>query len=380
MKYLKLISVICAVVIASCTTQMQPESEKISESGSESQVLTITDMQFESSDMAIGKLEMHEFHKVLNTNGILDVPPQNRVSVSAYFGGYIKQMKLLTGEQVKKGQTLFVLENPEFVQFQQDFLEAKAQLAYLKSDYERQKNLIQDNVTSQKNYLKAESEYMVTKVREQSLRKKLILMNIDPNTLDMSNMRTSINVNSPIDGFITSVNFSGGAFINPEEVALTIINTNALLVSLNVFEKDLRHVQIGQSIRFRFQDDNSTEYQAVVHLVNKTVDPEKRTVGVYGKLTDKLIANKLNAGMYVEAEIYTSSESGESLPLDAVVEANGKYYVLAVINKTNTEYSFEQKEVKVGASNDGYIEILNAAEFIGNSEFLVKGAFNLITE
>lgn len=381
MKFIQIITVISVVLTGSCTTKTEPENtETAIENISDIHTVMLTTKQFQSSDMSTGKLELHQFHQTVQANGMLDVPPQNRVSVSAYFGGYIKEIRLLSGEEVRKGQTLFVLENPDFVQFQQDFLEAKAQLAYLKSDYERQKNLIQDNVTSQKNYLKAESDYMVTKVREQSLRKKLILMNIDPNTLDMSNMRTSINVHSPIDGFITSVHFSSGAFINPEEVAVTIINTNALLVSLNIFEKDLKSVQVGQEIRFRIQDDNSTEYQALVHLVNKTVDPEKRTVGIYGKLTDKLMAKKLNPGMYVEAEIYTSTESRKSLPKDAVVEANGKYYVLTLRNKSDSEYSFEQKEVTVGAANEDHIEILNASDFNESSEFLVKGAFNLITE
>lgn len=380
MKYITLVLIFSSLLTVSCTSKNVPDSENISESISDSQALTLTDKQFNSSEMTIGKLELRDFHQIVQVNGMLDVPPQNRVSVSAYFGGYIKEMKHLTGEKVRKGQTLFVLENPDFVQFQQDFLEAKAQLAYLKSDYERQKNLIQDNVTSQKNYLKAESDYMVTKVKEQSLRKKLTLMNINPNTLDMSNMKTSINVSSPIDGYITSVNFSGGAFIKPEEVALTIINTNSILVVLNIFEKDLRRVQVGQKIRFRIQDDNSKEYEATVHLLNKTVDPEKRTIGVYGKLTDMLMANKLNAGMYVEAEIYTSTESRKSLPKDAVVEVNGKYYVLAVKNKSNMEYSFEQREVKVGAANEDHLEILNASDFNVSSEFLVKGAFNLITE
>src|SRR5690606_33026367 len=114
--------------------------------------------QFQSSNMVLGKMEMGSFHEVVKANGMFDVPPENRAAVSCYFGGTVKDIRLLPGQKVKKGQVLFILENPDYVQMQQDFLEAKGQLAYLKSDYERQKNLAQDNVTSQKNYLKAESE------------------------------------------------------------------------------------------------------------------------------------------------------------------------------------------------------------------------------
>ena len=111
-------------------------------------VVTITPSQFSSSKMELGKLSKMEFHQTVKTNGMFDVPPENKASVSAYFGGYVKELNLLPGEQVKKGQLLFTLENPDYVQLQEDFLVAKAQLEYLKSDFERQKELVKDNVTS----------------------------------------------------------------------------------------------------------------------------------------------------------------------------------------------------------------------------------------
>src|SRR5690606_36905728 len=146
--------------------------------------------------------------------GMIDVPPANRASISPYFGGYVKEIDLLTGQRVKKGQVLFTIENPEFVQMQQDFLEAKGELVYLSADYERQKSLSKDNVTSQKNFLKAQSDYTVTKVRFESLRKKLELMNINPNKLTIDNIRTKINVTSPIDGYVTKMDVTRGAYLN----------------------------------------------------------------------------------------------------------------------------------------------------------------------
>jgi cobalt-zinc-cadmium efflux system membrane fusion protein len=373
--------VVSFLLIASCSSK----TETIISEETNSEILNegtyeLTLVQFNSSKMELGKLEMGSFHDVVKTNGMFDVPPENRAEVSCYFGGTVKDIKLLPGQRVKKGEVLFILENPDYVQMQQDFLEAKGQLMYLESDYERQKNLAKDNVSSQKNYLKAESDYTVTRVKVESSSKKLALMNINPDTLTIENIRTTVNVVSPISGYVTDVAISRGSFLNPLSLAVSIVNTEHLHLELNIFEKDLAKVKIGQPIQFRIQNDNGNDYKAIVHLVNKTVDAEKRTVGIHGHLSNEKLASKFNPGMYVEADIYTSSSSRMSLPQTALVEAQGKHYVLVLQNAANNGYTFLKREVQTGLFNNDQIEILNTQDFKEDTQFLVDGAFNLITE
>lgn len=341
---------------------------------------TLTDSQFKSSGMALGTFDSIPFHQVIKAIGKFDVPPENNAAVSSYFPGTIKDIRLLPGEQVRKGQKLFTLENPEFVQIQQDYLEAKGQLTYLKSDYERQKNLVKDKVTSQKNYLKAESDYTVTKVRAASLAKKLKLMNIDPNTLSLENIRTTIQISSPISGYVTQVNAMRGKFLESSQTAISIVDTDHMHIELNIFEKDLSKIRKGQTIHFKTQEDNSQSYEAFVYLVNKTVNPEDRTIGIHGHLSDEKLNQRFNPGMYVEAEIYANSTSKISLPQEALVDIDGEFYVLILNNFSQDVYSFSKREVKTGLSNEGNVEILNHGDFSANTQFLVKGAFNLITE
>ncbi|MFZ1358128.1 MAG: efflux RND transporter periplasmic adaptor subunit, partial [Saprospiraceae bacterium] len=156
------------------------------------------------------------------------------------------------------------------------------------------------------------------------------------------------------------------------------VNTDHLHLELNIFEKDLMKVKIGQPIVFKIQEDNSKEYKATVHKVNKTVDPEKRTINIHGHIVDEGQSAKFNPGMYVEAEILTTSEIKASLPEDALVDSEGKYYVLVLSNTTKEGYTFIKKEVKTGSTKDGFVEILNMQNFKDNSKFLIRGAFNLI--
>lgn len=369
------------LILVSCSSNSdRSTNEEAGAVATTADIYELTTEQFQSSNLTLGTLETTTFHAVVKAIGIIDVPPANIAAVSSYFGGTVKDIQLLPGEYVKKGQRLFILENPDYVQMQQEYLEAKGQLSYLKSDYERQKNLAQDNVTSQKNFLKAESDYTVTSVKAESLGKKLTLMNINPNTLTVDNIRTTISVPSPISGYVTKVGISRGSFLNPSQTAVTIVDTDHMHLELSIFEKDLPSIQKGQTIKFRIQEDDNEEYDASVYLVNRTVDIEKRNIGIHGHLTDEKLAGRLNPGMYVEADIYTTTESKISLPAEAVVEIESRYYVLVLQNSSDAGYTFLKKEVKTGLSNNDNIEILNHEEFPKNSQFLTKGAFNLITE
>lgn len=373
--------VIALILLASCSSKNETKtSDNVNIENSTDEDYKLTTTQFNSSEMKLGKLEMQEFHEVVKANGMFDVPPQNSASISSYFGGSVKDIVLIPGQKVKKGQILFTLENPEYVQMQQDFLESQGQLTYLKSDYDRQKNLAQDNVTSQKNYLKSESDYTVTKVKSESLRKKLELLNINPNTLTIENIRTSVNVIAPINGYVTQVNITRGSFLNASDVAMILVNADNLLLELNIFEKDIAKVRVGQLIHFRIQEEQGEQYEAIVYLVNKTVDVEKRTIGVHGHLLDEKLTNRFNPGVYVQAEIYTTSVSRLSLPLNALIEVDNSNYVLVLENSSDEGYSFVKKEVKPGKSNKENIEILNASDFNENTQFLIKGAFNLIKD
>lgn len=369
------------LTLASCAskTDSQVADQSITQTPLEG-AYQLSKTQFESSDMKLGKMEMKTFHEVVKATGMFDVPPESRASVSSYYEGTVKNIKLLPGERVKKGQLLFTLENPDFVQMQQDFLEAKGQLTYLKSDYERQKNLVEDNVSSQKSFLKAESDYTVTRVKVESLAKKLSLMNISPDSLTLENIRTIINIYSPISGYVTTVDATRGGFLNQSQSAITILNTDHLHLELNIFEKDLPKVSIGQPIQFSIQDDKSLKYDAAVHLVNKTVDPTNRTIGIHGHLMDEKSSSKFTPGMYVEADIYSTNVSKISLPEDALVEVEDKYYALVLQDNSTTAFSFVKREIKAGESSDGFVEILNLNDFNDTTQFLTKGVFNLITE
>ena len=375
--YFKSLLLLGILALCSCNSKEKNKATHtgVIETTQDEDIITITENQFLAGNMTIGKMTRQSFNTIVKANGMFAVPPENQSDVSTYFAGYVKNISLLPGDPVRKGQTLFTIENPAYIEVQQEFLEAKGRLDYLKSDYERQKELIEDNVTSEKKLLKAESEYTVTLAQFQSLKKRLSLMNINPNNLSGENIQSVISVTSPLTGYATTINATKGAFLNPSDVAVTVTNTDYLHIELKIFEKDFPMVKEGHFINVKLQN-NPKVYQGKVHLINKAINNQDRTIAIHGDLVNENDVKLFAPGMYIEGEIVTTSQEHLALPVDAVAKIDNNYFVLEKENETR----FKRVLVKIGATNNGFIEIVNTDDFKPDTEFLTKGTFNLLTE
>jgi cobalt-zinc-cadmium efflux system membrane fusion protein len=366
-------------LIFGCSTDDEPITiDSVSEGGSE-EITLLTKEQFEAQDMTLDSLSVRQFSGTIHCTGVIDIPPEFKADVSSYFGGYVKNIQLVSGTFVKKGQTLFHLENPDFVDLQREFLEKKNELALLKTEYERQTQLAKSNATSNKELNSSKSAYEIAVVSKSSLEQKLKLMNINPDKLSAEKIRSTITVQSPITGYVTAVNITKGMFLDPHQVAVSIEGVDHKHMELNVYEKDLANIHVGDQIRMMTASDPAKYYIGEVYLIDKSIHPENRTVKVHGHFQED--AENLQAllpEMYIEAEINTNSKSANSLPESAVVSTEDGYYVLMLTKQTESTYEFVKTRVVVGETSDGFIAIKNAAELPENSLYLSKGVFQLI--
>ena len=339
--------------------------------------IIITQTQFDKAQMAWDSLSAHTFSDFILTNGIVNIPAEGRFDVSSYFGGNIIRFDLLVGQKIQKGQVLFTLENPEFVQMQQDYLDAMSQLSYLKSDYERQKMLIAENISSQKSFAKAESDYKSTMAITESLRKKLELVNIYASDLDPTKITSRANIYAPISGFIESIKVNQGTYLKPSDIALTIINKDHLHIELNVFEQDAISLELGQQVTFYLPDNKSREFKGEIFLIGQSIN-ERRMLNIHVHLDDEKEGNLLVPGMFIEAKIGVKSSGNTALPLASVINSNEVNYVLALTKKENDLYYLKKTKVEIGLQDDQMVEIRSEKDFTPNTIFLSKGGFQLI--
>lgn len=380
MQYIKSILLLLAFILASCNnSEKEVEStDSTSEEIAEGNI-HLSKAQFENAKMEIGQLTEKPFAQTVQTNGLIDVPPQSRAVVSAFAGGYIKNTPLLVGSKVSKGQRLVTIENPEFITMQQNYMETVAQLSYLNSEYERQKTMFEEKITSQKSYLRAESEYKTALARSNSLKKNLQMLNINPASVAAGNIVSQVNIYSPIDGNVTQVFVNTGTYVSPADKIMEIMNTDHIHLELKVFEKDLLQLKKDQEILFSVPEASKETFKGDVHLVGTSIDPNSRIAMIHGHIDEKDSQN-FTAGMFVEAQIVTGTSNHFALPENAIVELDGVNYVLLIENENNDEYQLHSAKVKVGATYLGYTIIENASEFEKDSRFLTKGGFALLQE
>ena len=346
-----------------------------SEEQEEETGIVVSQDQFDTNNLTMGTMEKRTFPKMVETSGMIDVPPENRASVSAFMGGFVKKTSLLIGDKVKKGQLLVVLENQEFVQMQQEYLEVFNQLDFLKAEFERNQTLFDEQIASQKNLLQAKSNYQTAQARYQGLGEQLRMLNISPSNVEKGIITSQASIYAPINGSITKMNVAKGSYVSPATEILEIVDNEHVHLELTVFEKDILKVKKGQKIQFRIPEASEEAFNAEVHLVGTSIDNAKRTIKVHGHLEQE--DGNFLPGMFVDAMIITDTIKTWSLPEEAIIESEGNHYVLKLIAKKDGSYTFDRLAVKQGGTFDGYTEIISN-ELNETDQFLTKGVFDMI--
>lgn len=338
---------------------------------------SISAEQFSNFNMKLGKVNRNKIQESISAAGYLEVPHEGMAEVRTFLGGYLRSTKLLPGNYVRKGQRLISLQNLEYIELQQEFLIAKEELKYAESVYQRKKTLADENISSLTSKQEAENEYFSALAKYEGLRKKIQLINIDPDEVKPGNITSVINLYSPISGFITRVNAIKGMYAEPTDVIFELINTNHLHLELKVYEKDIFKVMEKQKVIFHIPETNSGKFYGEVYLVAKTIDEDDRTVLVHCHIDEGQELPYI-VGMYIEAEIIYNSYESFCLPIDSFVKEDGDYFVFIVDTRTDEDYVFKKTRVEIGNIYEDCVEVDEASRhLLDEKEVLITGAYDL---
>jgi cobalt-zinc-cadmium efflux system membrane fusion protein len=318
--------------------------------------VSLTQEQYTMANITLGQPTNRSLSTVLKVNGAIDVPASNLVSVSVPFGGYIRKIDLEPGMRVRKGQTLVVLENPDYIQLQQDYLDTKAKLDYADLDYARQEELSRENVSALKVFQQTRANRQSLQAQLAAAAQRLAILRINPATLSPARLTRTITVPAPTSGYITNVPVNTGRFVNPADILVEITNVEHLHVRLNIFEKDINQIRLGQTVKFGMGSDASLIHRAEVFLIGKSLSAD-RTVAVLAH--PDVIKPVFIPGGYVTAQIDVKTQSLPTLPEKAIIGFDGKSYVYVLEQKQAqpATFLFRQVEVRIGVSENGYVAV-----------------------
>ncbi|GAA4448911.1 efflux RND transporter periplasmic adaptor subunit [Rurimicrobium arvi] len=365
----------CRIAILFLSLQLlgcsrHPATEEKAVPVNDSDVITLTPAQLKNAGIETAVLGEQQLATVLRLNGKIDVPPQSLVSVSVPLGGYLKTSQLLPGMQVRKGEVIAVMEDPRYVQLQQDYLQAKAKLQYSELDFERQRDLNQSQASSDKVMQQAQAERNSLRIQTTALAQQLRLININPERLNENTITKSISVYSPIDGFVSKVNVNIGKYVTPSDVLFELINPSDIHLNLKVYEKDVERLSIGQRLVAYTNANPEQKHSGEIILISRDISSDGISeVHCHFDQYDR----SLLPGMYMNAEIATHATLAYAVPEQSIVNFEGKDFVFV----RQAQNVFRMYAVELGTADNGFVQIVNHDAFEGK-ELVTKNAYTLL--
>jgi cobalt-zinc-cadmium efflux system membrane fusion protein len=175
---------------------------------------------------------------------------------------------------------------------------------------------------------------------------------------------------------VTKVAVNDGAYADPMEHLLEIIDLEHAHAEVTAFEKDIKHLKIGQKVNLKFSEEDKV-IEALIFLIGKEIGKD-RTVKVHCHL------NKENAsiapGAYFKASIYTDASERFCIPSEAIVEMNGKNVVFFSNKESGNLTTYSPEEVIITATESGNsaIEFINPTRTYDNT-LVLHGAYDIMS-
>lgn len=337
-----------------------------------STLVVLTPEQFENAEIGFGNLKREKISEILYVDGMIRMPPESRISVTFPYGGIVREINVREGEFVRRGKILATLENPEFVDLQEEYLKSKSALDYARLELERQEKLYQADVAAGKSFQKAKSEYEQLHATVRASEQKLKLIDIDFETLTPEKIQSRIYIYALDDGYVTVVSANRGKYVASQEELLQLISMKNTYLDLTVFERDLQSVKIGQKVKYFISGDESKEETAQISIIGSEVRSD-RTVAVHA-IPDKRNI-RLVSGAFVHAVIHQDGIFSDVLPADAVVRFRGGKYIFV----RTDDYSFRMIPVQTITENETSVEVVFPFDKPpADAQIVLKGAFTLL--
>ncbi len=381
----------CLLLVSCGKTETKPQEEqKATTEEASSTIASLTAEQIKTVGIQYGTIEQKELTATLKANGALRVPNNNKANATSMYGGVVKSINVQLGDFVKKGQVIATIANPQFIQLQEEYLSTSSKIIFAEQELARQKELNSGNAGALKNYQNADAELKSIRTRRASLQQQIQLMGINPSSLNNNNLRSALSVTSPITGTISNVFSKIGSYVDVSSPVAEIVDNSQLHLDLNIFEKDLPMLKVGQIIHFRITNNSGEDYNAKVYSIGAAFENDSKSIPVHATVQGN--KSGLIDGMNITAIVSLNNVTTDAVPTDAIVSADGKEYIFVVTDKrvevtevendksekTKTQVTttnFEKIEVAIGVSNMGYTAITLVKDIPANAKVVTKGAF-----
>lgn len=284
--------------------------------------------------------------------------------------GRIVRLVADIGDQVSAGQALAILESAEVGQVRAEEREAESLVQIARENYQREERLEQQGISSRKELLDAAAELRRQEAALQSARERLRVLGAGHGD------GGQYALTSPFAGVVVAREASLGEMASPADQIFTVANLSRLWIELDIYERDLSRVTIGQTVVASTAAYPSRVFPGRIVYVGDVLDPQKRTVRARVEIPNDDRA--LKPGMFASALIQVGGTGTPVVvvPQAAVQELEGRQVVFVPGDRPG---EFAARTVEVGEQADNGRVVIIAGLEAGDS-IVTSGAFALRSE
>lgn len=333
----------------------------------------VTQEQFDAMGMELGNLQDISFTETLKMSGNIVSSVKGQAQITSRISGTIRSISRELGDYAAAGSVLCTVESNDLIELQQSFIDVSTRYKEARSAYERLRSLYSDSITSKRDFIAAESAYRSLTAQYEGTKQRLSLLRVNPANVENGNIQSLLSITAPISGYVTDINCMIGEFVTPEKGLMTLVNVNQLYLQLNVYEKDISHLQIGQAVEFYNPNNLTQKFTAHISKIGKAIDPEKKTIPCIATFDTGLTADFVN-NMYVEANVVLAERQGKGISEDALESVGNINRVYLLAKREGNDIYFQPVTVTTGMKSGNYVEIINN---LPSQEILTKGVYSL---
>jgi cobalt-zinc-cadmium efflux system membrane fusion protein len=292
--------------------------------------------------------------------------------------GRIVRLDAAVGDTVKAGQVLAIVESAEVGEAQADLLSARARAGAAQKNAAREQDLAEKRISSEREREVAEAQAASESADVRAAVERLRAFGVAGAELDAAKAGGSggrVPLRAPLEGTVVRRKVTLGQAVERATDAFEVANLSKLWVLLDLYEKDLRNVAVGQGVELRSEGAPGDTFTARVAYVNPLIDERTRTASV--RIEIEHFEGRLRPGQFVTARLLgdPARSAGEVLavPRKSVETVEGKTTVF----RKNGE-GYEPVVIELGASSGELVEAQSG--LVAGDEIVVEGAFLLKSE
>jgi len=304
------------------------------------------------------------FNQIEDALGSIDFNEDLEVQVFTPYPGRIIELYAKLGDPVSKGQPLFTLESPDFIQAESNLIAAAGVLDQTTSALDRAKKLYPVQGISQNDYEQAVSDQQSADGALKAAREAVKVFGKTDAEIDrivaVRRVETALVVRSPITGRVIARNAAPGLLEQPGNPPppYAVADTSTVWMLANVTETMIPRLDVGQPVSVTVAAYPGRRFTGAITALGANVDPYTHRVTVRSEIKDP--KHELRPGMFANFVISTGAPiRGPAVPESGVVrEGDGSFSVWV----TRDRREFTRREVKIGLTQDQYDQILEGVQ------------------